>query len=199
MSGGSPVEGDAVDGWVLWSGTLGLESPVLPRIDAAASNGYSHLSVSPLDIVRLAETGTTAVELGAMIHDAGLEIILDPVMNWYPGSGPARSRFSPFTPEQSLQMAADLGAQSLTAIATGHCDGDVDELAEPFGVLCDGALEVGALVHVEFIPMTVISSLAVALRIVQAAGRANGGILFDTCISIVATPISRCSPARPVS
>lgn len=179
LKGGAEDSG-VIDGWVLWSGTLGLESPVLPRIAAAASNGYSHLSVSPLDIARLAETGTTATDLGHMIHDAGLEIILDPVMNWYPDSGPARSRFSRFTPERALQMVAELGAVSLTAIATGHCNGDVAELATPFGTLCDAADELGALVHLEFIPMTVISSLAIALKIVQAADRPNAGILFDT-------------------
>lgn len=177
MSSGSSPE---IDGWVLWSGTLGLESPVEPRIAAAASSGYSHLSVSPLDVARLEEAGTTAAEFGRTIHAAGLEIIVDPVMNWYPGGGPARSRFSRFSPEESLRMVADLGAVSLTAIGTGSCDGDVADLAEPFGVLCDQAAELGVLVHLEFIPMTVISSLKIARQIVEGAGRPNGGILFDT-------------------
>lgn len=169
-----------VDGWVLWSGTLGLESPVEPRIDAAASWGYTHLSVSPLDVARCEEAGTAAADLGAMIRGAGLEIIVDPVMNWYPGGGPARSRFARFSPQESLRMAADLGAVSLTAIGTGSCAGEVSELAEPFGVLCDQAADLAVLVHLEFIPMTVVSSLAVALEIVHGAHRPNGGIVFDT-------------------
>jgi sugar phosphate isomerase/epimerase len=169
-----------VDGWVMWSGTLGLESPVEPRIGAAAAWGYTHLSVSPLDVARLEETGTSATDLGAMIRAAGLEIIVDPVMNWYPGGGPARSRFSRFSPQESLRMVAELGAVSMTAIGTGSCDGDVAALAEPFGVLCDQAAELGVLVHLEFIPMTVISSLAIARQIVTGADRPNGGILFDT-------------------
>ncbi len=169
-----------VDGWVMWSGTLGLESPVEPRIGAAAASGYTHLSVSPLDLARLAESGTSATKLGERIRGAGLEIILDPVMNWYPGGGPARSRFARFTPQESLRMVAELGAGSLTAISTGSCDGEVADLAEPFGVLCDQAAELGVLVHLEFIPMTVISSLAVARQTVEGAGRPNGGILFDT-------------------
>ena len=170
----------AVDGWVMWSGTLGLESPVEPRIDAAAAAGYTHLSVSPLDLARLAEAGTSATGIGERIRGAGLEIIVDPVMNWYPGGGPARSRFARFTPQESLRMAAELGATSLTAIGTGACDGDVADLAGPFGALCDRAADLGVLVHLEFIPMTVVSSLQVARQIVEGAGRPNGGILFDT-------------------
>lgn len=169
-----------VDGLVLWSGTLGLESPVEPRIAAATSGGYTHLSVSPLDVARCEETGTSATDLGAMIRGAGLEIIVDPLMNWYPGGGPPRSRFSRFSPQESLRMVADLGAVSLTAIGTGSCDGEASELAGPFGILCDQAADLGVLVHLEFIPMTVVSSLAVALQIVQGADRRNGGILFDT-------------------
>ena len=173
----APLE---VDGWVMWSGTLGLESPVEPRIGAAAAAGYTHLSVSPLDLARLADAGTSAVEIGERIRGAGLEIVLDPLMNWYSGGGPPRSRFSRFTPQESLQMATDLGAVSVTAIGTGSCDGEPADLAEPFGALCDHAAGLGVLVHLEFIPMTVIPSLTVARQIVEGAGRSNGGILFDT-------------------
>jgi sugar phosphate isomerase/epimerase len=177
---GSATALDEID-WVLWTGTVGLESPVEPRIRAAAATGYSYVTVSPLDIARLAEAGgPTARELGERIRDAGLKVILDPVMNWYPGGGPPRSRFAGFTPQQSLQMCADLGAVSFTAIATGHSDRPAAELAEPFGALCDQAAEHGLLVHLEFIPMTVISSLSIALEIVTRADRPNGGILFDT-------------------
>lgn len=167
--------------WVLWAGTVGLESPVEPRIDAAVAGGYSYLTVSPLDIARLADTGgPTASELGKRIRDAGLNVIVDPVMNWYPGGGPPRSRFAGFTPDESLRVCADLGAISFSAIATGHSDFPPAELAGPFGALCDRAADLGLLVHLEFIPMTVVANLAIALEIVISADRPNGGIVFDT-------------------
>jgi sugar phosphate isomerase/epimerase len=169
-----------LDGWVLWSGTVGLESPIAPRIEAAAGCGYTHLSLSPLDIVRAEAAGTAAADVGRVVHDAGLEIILDPVMNWYAGSGPARSRFAGISAEESMRMVANLGATSVTAIATGECPGSADDLAEPFGRLCDAAADAGAVVHLEFIPMTVVRDLRTALAIVRGAGRPNGGILFDT-------------------
>lgn len=177
MSGLAPTE---VDGWVLWSGTVGLESPIAARIAAAVACGYTHLSLSPLDIVRAEAAGTSAADVGRAIHDAGLEIILDPVMNWYPGGGPARSRFASISAEDSLRMVADLGASSLTAIATGRSPAPPGELAEPFGRLCDRGADVGALVHLEFIPMTVVRDLSTALAIVGGADRHNGGIVFDT-------------------
>ena len=53
-------------------------------------------------------------------------------------------------------------------------------MAGPFGVLCDRAREVGALVHLEFMPMLSITDLASAWTIVSGADRPNGGIMFDT-------------------
>ena len=65
-------------GWILWAGTLGLESAVPDRIAAAVACGYSRISVSPLDVARSEEAGTSAVELGRRIRDAGLGIVVDP-------------------------------------------------------------------------------------------------------------------------
>ena len=40
---------------MLWSGTLGLESPLLDRFPAAMAGGFDHLSLSALDVARAAE------------------------------------------------------------------------------------------------------------------------------------------------
>ena len=68
----------------------------------------------------------------------------------------------------------------MTAIASATSAATVDELVERFGVLCDRAADIGALVHLEFIPMTAVADIATAWRIVRDADRPNGGILFDT-------------------
>ena len=72
------VAGGAVTepGWILWAGTLGLESAVPDRIAPAVACGYSRISVSPLDVARSEEAGTSAVELGRRIRDAGLGIVV---------------------------------------------------------------------------------------------------------------------------
>ncbi len=166
--------------WILWSGTVGLESPIPPRIPAAVDNGYTRLSVSTLDVFRAEESGVSARELGKQIRGAGLGVVLDPVMGWYPGATSATSRFARFTTDEALRMSEDLEITAMTAIATPNTDVPVEEFAAHFGVLCDRVADLGAVVHLEFIPMTVVSDLAICWDIVRDAGRPNGGIVLDS-------------------
>lgn len=166
--------------WILWAGTLGLEGNLEDRIRAAVAAGCTRVSMSPLDIARAEDEGRTASDLGKTIRASGLGIVLDPVLNWWPGPPTEGSRFSRFTATESLRMARDLGVASMTVI--GPRDGQVrpDELVPAFAQVCDQAAEFDAAVHVEFIPMTTIPDLRSAWDIVSAADRDNGGILFDT-------------------
>ena len=166
--------------WVLWSGTLGLESPLLDRFPAATAGGFDHLSLSALDVARAAEQGLPTTEIKQRADDLGLGLIMDPVMNWHPATEPSRSRFARFTMDDALRMCEALGVVSMTAIASSTSAASGDELIELFGTLCDRAADVGALVHLEFIPMTPITDVATAWTIVGQADRPNGGILFDT-------------------
>jgi sugar phosphate isomerase/epimerase len=167
-------------GWVLWSGTVGLESPLPGRVAAAQAAGFTRLSVSPLDIARAQERGTTAADVGRYLADAGLEVVLDPVMNWYDGAPRAASRFGRFSAEEALRMAEALRALSVTAIGQATSDLGLDEVGRRFGRFCDRAAAFGAQVHLEFIPMTAIPDLAAAWAVVGGAGHRDGGILFDT-------------------
>lgn len=175
---GTPALDDI--GWVLWSGTVGLESPIPPRIEAAREGGYTRLSVSTLDVARAAERGTPPADLGRRIRDAGLEVVLDPVMNWYGGAPRADSRFARFGADEALTMAEDLQAATVTLVGQASTDLRPEEVAGPFGAVCDRAAGFGAEVHLEFIPMTAIPDLATAWAVVRGADRTNGGLLFDT-------------------
>ena len=166
--------------WVLWSGTIGLESPLLERFPAASSGGYDFLSLSPLDVARSVEQGVLAAELRNRAEQHGLGMIMDPVMNWHPVIEPSRSRFARFSMDEALKMSEALGVLSMTAIASSTSAATVDDLVERFSALCDRAADIGAMVHLEFIPMSAIADLATAWRIVREADRPNGGILFDT-------------------
>jgi sugar phosphate isomerase/epimerase len=160
---------------VLWSGTVGLESPIPGRVEAAHAAGFTRLSVSPLDVDR----ARSPAELGRYLRGNGLDIVLDPVMNWYGGAPRAGSRFARFTADEALRMAAELQVVAITAIGQAGTL-PVEEVAERFGLLCDRAAGFGAQVHLEFIPMTGIADLATAWAVVEQAGRENGGIVFDT-------------------
>jgi sugar phosphate isomerase/epimerase len=82
--------------------------------------------------------------------------------------------------DEALRMCEALGVTSLSAIATASSDVPVPELPSYFARLCDRAAGFGARVHLEFIPFTIVRTLRTAWELVRAAGRPNGGLVFDT-------------------
>jgi sugar phosphate isomerase/epimerase len=167
-------------GYTLWAGTVGFTSPLAERFAAAAATGCRQATLSPPDVLRAAEDGTTAAEIGRMAADLGLDLIIDPVMNWYPDCEPSPSRFAGVSTDDALRMCEALGVTSLSAIATGSSDVPVPELAGYLARLCDRAAGFGARVHLEFIPFTIVATLRTAWDLVRAADRPNGGLVFDT-------------------
>jgi sugar phosphate isomerase/epimerase len=167
-------------GYTLWAGTVGFTSPLAERFAAAAATGCRQATLSPPDVLRAAEDGTTAAEIGRMAADLGLDLIIDPVMNWYPDREPSPSRFAGVSTDDALRMCEALGVTSLSAIATGSSDVPVPELAGYLARLCDRAARFGARVHLEFIPFTIVATLRTAWDLVRAADRPNGGLVFDT-------------------
>jgi sugar phosphate isomerase/epimerase len=178
---GSAVKGvlDGI-GWVLWSATIGLESPIAARVEAAQAAEFTRVSVSAPDVAQLAEQGTTPEELGRELRDCGLEIVLDPVMNWY-GATPFPGPYADMSLDDELRVCEALPVVAMTAIGPFSPDEvPADDLPELFGKFCDRAADLGARVQFEFMPFSAITDLATAWGIVQAADRPNGGIMFDT-------------------
>jgi sugar phosphate isomerase/epimerase len=168
------------DGYTLWAGTVGFTSPLAERFAAAVATGCRQATLSPPDVLRAAQDGTTAAEIGRQARDLGLDLVIDPVMNWYPDREPSPSRFAGVSTDDALRMCEALGVTSLSAIATATSDIPVPELARYFARLCDRAAGFGARVHLEFIPFTIVRTLRTAWNLVRAAGRPNGGLVFDT-------------------
>ena len=167
-------------GYILWAGTVGFSSPLAERFAATAATGCRRATLSPPDVLRAAQSGTTAAEIGRQAADLGLGLVMDPVMNWYPDRVPSPSRFAGVSTGDALRMCEALGVTSLTAIATASSDVPVAELAGYFGRVCDRAADFGAQVHLEFMPFTVVPSLRIAWDLVRGADRPNGGLVFDT-------------------
>ena len=151
-----------------------------PSASPRLRHGCRQATLSPPDVLRAAEDGTSAAEIGRQARDLGLDLIIDPVMNWYPDREPSPSRFAGVSTDDALRMCEALGVTSLSAIATASSDVPVPELAGYFGGLCDRAAGFGARVHLEFIPLTIVRTLRIAWDLVRAAGRTNGGLVFDT-------------------
>lgn len=172
-------DGDEV-GWVLWAGTVGLDGPLPARLDAALAGGFDRVSLSPLDVAAAVDDGTTVNDLGRRMRDAGLGIVLDPVMGWY-SDQPAPGPYAAFQLDDVLRMGEALGAAALSVLGPfSPGEATASELERRFAALCDRAGTFGALVQIEFMPFTVLPDVRSAWSIVQGAGRDNGGIVVDT-------------------
>ncbi len=167
-------------GWVLWAGTVGLDSPLPARMEAAVAGGFDRLSLGPLDVEVAREAGIAVEDLGRRIRDAGLGVVFDPVMGWYsdePGPGP----YAKFRIDELLKMAEGLGAAALTVLGPfSKGEATPADLQERFALLCDRAGDFGAQVQVEFMPFTVVGDVGSAWSLVEGAGRDNGGLVVDT-------------------
>ncbi len=185
-AGGSPG-GDGL-GWVLWSGTIGLDSPVPARIEAALAGGYDRMTIGPPDVARAASGGVSWEALGRSARDVGLGIVMDPVMGWY-NDEPPPGPYAPFRLDEMLRMCEALQVTSISVLGPFREDeATPDELVRRFAVLCDRAADIGAQVQLEFMPMTTISDVASAWAIVESADRDNGGLVFDTWHFFRGTP-----------
>jgi sugar phosphate isomerase/epimerase len=179
----------ALDRWVLWSGTVGFESRIAERVEAALAIGADRFSLGITDIAREAEHGLALDDVAHQINDAGLSVVLDPVLNWYSDPVPdAPLPFAVASVEDNLRVSEVLPVTSFNAIANldafaGLTEPEViskDCLVESFAQLCDHAAEVGADVHLEFVPDSAVPDITVATEVVVAADRVNGGIMFDS-------------------
>jgi len=78
--------------------------------------------------------------------------------------------------EAAIATAARLGAGHL--LVAGN-DPEESRLTERFAAFCDLAARYGVNASLEFMPWTDARDLAQGARIVEAAGRDNGGLLID--------------------
>ena len=85
-------------GYILWAGTVGFSPPLAERFAATAATGCRRATLSPPDVLRAAQSGTTAAEIGRQAADFGLGLVMDPVTNWYPDRLPSPSRFAESAP-----------------------------------------------------------------------------------------------------
>ena len=91
--------------------------------------------------------------------------------------------------EPFVAAGAELGARH---VITAPYDPDLDRLADRLGAISDLSLRYGLRAVLEFFPWTVVPDLATALRVVEAAGRAETGILVDMLTSTARGAATRC-------
>jgi sugar phosphate isomerase/epimerase len=153
------------------------KSPWRERLAAGRAGGYDGIGLRPTHWKAAHAEGFSDADLTGMLADAGLELIeIGFVADWWDG-GEAGRRSQEY--EQTLYRLADtLGARHLMMISGPLAD-PLEVLAERFAGVCDRAAGSGLRVALEFLPWTQTRDVATAWRIVQLAGRANGGLALD--------------------
>ncbi len=163
-------------GWVLWAGTIGLDSPISARIEAAHAARCQRFSVGTPDFL---SPELPPADIGSAARDAGLDLVVDPILGWC-GSEVLPGPYGALSRDDVLAIASEIGAVALTALSPFQPGIRLSEVAQSFGDLCDRASDFGARVHLEFMPGTAVVDLQAALDVIEEADRVNGGVLVDT-------------------
>jgi sugar phosphate isomerase/epimerase len=158
------------------------------RAEAAAGAGFSGLSLFAGDYARARAEGLSDADLRRVLRDQGLVIAeLDPLLSWLPGAAQpgtgalsAEGRAFQAHGEDDFYAIADAlgGARAINAVLADP-PADPEAVAGAFAALCDRAAARGLSVTLEFLPWTRIPDAATAARIVERAGRDNGGVMLD--------------------
>ncbi|MGF7147100.1 sugar phosphate isomerase/epimerase [Sphingomonas zeicaulis] len=182
------------DALILSAGTV-QAVPFLDRLAPARAAGFAGVSMFAADMETLAGQGVDAAEVRMRVADAGLFIHeVEIVGNWLPGTptkpnpGWLEALLQRTTAAHVIAIAGAVGARGITVAELRGVACPPDEAAQAFAALCDRAADVGLHVALEFVPTGRIPDLATAWPIVEAAGRANGGLLVDSWHMFRGTP-----------
>ncbi|MBW2267468.1 MAG: sugar phosphate isomerase/epimerase [Deltaproteobacteria bacterium] len=173
------------DDLVLCAGSLG-PATLREKLDAAAAAGFGGVSIFIHELAQSRAEGFGEADVRHLAADLGLGLAeLDPLLTWLPEAGAPQtsdtgSSMGGFGIDDFLDVGEALGVRSINAALVGSEPVGPDAMAEGFAALCDRAAERGLLVSLEFVAFAQLRDLAAAVDVVERAGRANGGVMFDT-------------------
>ncbi|MEY3033456.1 MAG: hypothetical protein RLZ86_78 [Actinomycetota bacterium] len=155
--------------------TLAPMHPFEDRVRLAGENGFSSIGFFVGHFLRMEKEGWSIGRMGEVLERHGVtlsEIEVVPGLG-RDGSGGERSVE---WEDAAWRLADAFGCRYLQVIGPA---GERSEAARAFGSLCDRAADHGLVVGLEFVPFTDIVSCGDARRIVEDAGRSNGGVCVD--------------------
>jgi sugar phosphate isomerase/epimerase len=128
---------------------------------------------------------TSLQDVQQLLRDNNLFVSdIDPLFNWLPSSPPLPGndiimRCTRATAEEVFEVAHALGTDLVNAPLGMATPESEQEIIDCFGALCDKAAKEALRISLEFMPFNQVPNLATAARIVEKAGRSNGGIMLD--------------------
>ena len=164
------------DDLVLSHFSLDRDHPIASRVELAASAGFAAIGLYVGQYRQLERDGFAPHGLRDLLDEHGIclaEIEVVPGLG-VDGWGADRAAEAECI---AWRMADEFQCRYVQAIGPAHSSLRV--AAEAFGSLCDRAGGHGLVVGLEFLPFTDIADVDQARRIVEEAGRPNGGICVD--------------------
>ena len=149
-----------------------LELSPPDMVEVAARAGYSHVGLRLVPATpeehHFALVGDHQLRRQTLVRlrDTGIRVLDVEILRLKPETVVADF-------ESTLAVGAEFGASEL--LVAGN-DPDEQRLTEHFAELCDLAALYGLHPHLEFMPWTDARNLQQAVRIVENAGRENGGV-----------------------
>ncbi|MDT7580024.1 MAG: hypothetical protein QOK35_1288 [Pseudonocardiales bacterium] len=149
------------------------------RMRVASAAGYVGIGLYLPEYERLRAAGHTGVELRAIVADHGQRITEFEALRGWASGGEAHEKCRRHL-DTIDRMAEDLGPADHVQVI-GPYEGDLDDAAAGFAMVCDRFAQHGMRAALEYFPdMSNIPDVTTALEIVERAGRANGGLCVDS-------------------
>jgi sugar phosphate isomerase/epimerase len=147
-----------------------LELPHEEQISVAAQAGYTDVGLRLVPVAGQPYNHPfDVVQVEKRLADTGVRVLDVEVFRLAPQT--SMKEFEP-----AMASAQRLGA---TELLVHGADPEEARLIDTFGRLCDLAARHGLSANLEPMPWVEVSNLAKAMRILDGAARANGGLLVD--------------------
>jgi sugar phosphate isomerase/epimerase len=163
-----------------------LHLPFREKVRATELAGFGQLSLHPHETRDAIAGGLRAEDMLEIAGERGVALTrLDPLSNWNPRWVPTNMDAAyidgfDIAATEFFELCAQLGIRYCSLNATFADDVyPADEVIEHFAATCDLAAQYDVTCDLENLPMWGVKTLADAWSIVSAAGRPNGGIVFD--------------------
>ena len=164
---------------VLSSGAI-ENPPAEGLVDAASAGGYRGIALWPGAYHPSYRAGSDLYELRARCDAAGVVIHdLDAIVVWAGPDDPGPPYYEEALEREVHEMAATLGVEGVNLLLHSKPGTSLDAASAAFAAACDRAAEHGLKVHLEFGRARAPANIPEAARVVEDAGRANGGLMID--------------------
>jgi sugar phosphate isomerase/epimerase len=147
------------------------------RVTAAAKAGFTGMGIWHADLDHILGRRNLA-EMKRIFDDNGItHVELEFLSDWFLGG--ERRKQSDMQKHKLLAAAEKLQARHVKVGDFFHEKYSMPQLIESFAALCSDAALHGTKIGFELMPFAMLDTLKDSLTMIEGAGAANGGIIFD--------------------